>query len=245
MDWRKKGMRALIGFTLIELLVVIAIIAIIAAILLPGLKKAKEAAVATQCKNNLRQSGLGFLYYTNDYNGWIPLGNSDLNFKIGYHMLIGPYLDNNFDAAKLKGGGTYGACLPLTDVGKKTSIFQCPSSTAIGTKLASSGYTQTYWSAYITYTYNRPIIPSIYTDKNHTSIYKIVPDRNFILACGRSGNERGTDANAGILNADTYYTPTAQFCGVNWQAHNNGLNAVFFDGHTEYYKTWVNFARKP
>ena len=47
------------GFTLIELLVVIAIIAILIALLLPAVQAAREAARRTQCRNNLKQLGIG------------------------------------------------------------------------------------------------------------------------------------------------------------------------------------------
>ena len=61
------------AFTLIELLVVIAIIAILAAILFPVFVRARENARRAACQSNMKQIGLAFVQYTQDFDEKYPL----------------------------------------------------------------------------------------------------------------------------------------------------------------------------
>lgn len=76
-------------FTLIELLVVIAIIAILVAILLPGLRRAREMALRVVCKSNQHQMHIGWVAYTDDFDdrmaAWDNLNYSAPNdYSQGY-----------------------------------------------------------------------------------------------------------------------------------------------------------------
>jgi prepilin-type N-terminal cleavage/methylation domain-containing protein/prepilin-type processing-associated H-X9-DG protein len=106
------------GFTLIELLVVIAIIAILAAILFPVFAKAREAARATACKNNLKQIMTSFQMYVQDYDEMMP--SSRINQGTGT-------CDEAFNSAYY--GGWVGNV--LQPYAKNGGIFRCPSHAAV------------------------------------------------------------------------------------------------------------------
>lgn len=59
-------------FTLIELLVVISIIAILTSLLLPALNHARKRTRQTACASDLRQCGLGYHMYANDWDDYFP-----------------------------------------------------------------------------------------------------------------------------------------------------------------------------
>jgi prepilin-type N-terminal cleavage/methylation domain-containing protein/prepilin-type processing-associated H-X9-DG protein len=81
------------AFTLIELLVVIAIIAILAAVLLESLARAKVSAKTTACRSNLRQIGLGFRMYLNDFSAY-PEFDAD-NGGVWFEKLA-PYVGSSW-----------------------------------------------------------------------------------------------------------------------------------------------------
>ncbi|MDR3707462.1 MAG: DUF1559 domain-containing protein [Capsulimonadaceae bacterium] len=95
------------AFTLIELLVVIAIIAILAAILFPVFATAREKARQTACASNLKQIGLGYTQYLQDYDETVPVGRSNWGWGKGWAGQIYPYV-------------------------KSANVFMCPDDSAQG-----------------------------------------------------------------------------------------------------------------
>ena len=123
------------GFTLIELLVVIAIIAILAAILFPVFARAREKARQTSCLSNVKQLGLGFMMYAQDYDERLPAG---CVYGIGWWFdFIIPYVKNSqvFTCPSHVSPGAYS--VPLSYSVPYNNLFTDTGSGPRGAKLAS------------------------------------------------------------------------------------------------------------
>ncbi|MDZ7617509.1 MAG: DUF1559 domain-containing protein [Patescibacteria group bacterium] len=101
------------AFTLVELLVVITIIGILIGLLLPAVQSARESARNTQCKNNLRQLGMGVMLHLSAHGtyptggwGWHWLGDPDRGFGAeqtgGWVFNVLPFIEQQaiYDLAK-------------------------------------------------------------------------------------------------------------------------------------------------
>jgi prepilin-type processing-associated H-X9-DG protein/prepilin-type N-terminal cleavage/methylation domain-containing protein len=79
------------AFSLIELLVVVSIVGLLAAMLMPGLRQARESARSAKCAGNLRQLGFAVAMYLDDYGRSFPYFENVPGGRLWYFGWETPY----------------------------------------------------------------------------------------------------------------------------------------------------------
>jgi prepilin-type N-terminal cleavage/methylation domain-containing protein/prepilin-type processing-associated H-X9-DG protein len=226
------------GFTLVELLVVMSIISLLLAVLLPSLKKARQQGQAIVCMNNVKQLGLAFMLYGQEYNGYaMPSAVQQTNL-----YWWGQKLPDGIDH-KL------GIVWPYlrSELGGK-SVYECPSQPFGSYCLqGASGSKDPKWIT-STYGYNGyflcpsqsgwPNLPGPWqkiTNINTPAMVLVFADTLIDYDLTRKnpvlGNNFSLDPpyiyNSSSGNWTKNASPTTCF------RHNDKTNAIFVDGHGE------------
>jgi prepilin-type N-terminal cleavage/methylation domain-containing protein/prepilin-type processing-associated H-X9-DG protein len=206
------------GFTLIELLVVIGIVAILAAILLPALRRAKDQANSSACKNHLHQMGLALRMYVDDnlsrYPTFAGVDTPDgfpTNRNSRWWALLEPYYP-------LRWTNTEYHCPSYKGVISETSDFGNPYSMAYG----SYTYNMGWWVLGLSgLAESKVAAPS--------QCIAVTDSRSGFIAGPYSRPFRGCDFNDWLISLSRnaarsagYQQPTQH--GVNF-------NVLFCDGH--------------
>jgi len=229
------------GFTLIELLVVIAIIAIIAAILFPVFASAREKARESTCSSNLKQIGLAFLQYNQDYD--------ETTLRMVYD---GNREQPVFHAAPYQYGISPGSLLiPYL---KSTQVWRCPSDTlSTPTAVNPLNSSTTFYGGFdnVSYAYNfyfmeRSINGSPDNQPTPLMVSQMqtpASDVIFLEAWGGAGNTGAIDwffdvmgSGQGRIVGSTGYNYTQPYV-TGIQGHMGGGNASYADGHVKWYSS--------
>lgn len=212
-------MRKKTGFTLIELLVVIAIIAMLLSILLPSLRRAKEACQRIACLNNLKQISLSWYLYAEDNESVLcsPPNLMDPDPLYAWHKP--PTWPLTTEALYLQAIND-GVIWPYNE---NEGIYRCPTGDK-GELITTSIFPSMGWKS---------------RDKYASLVNYGTPYQK--LSEIKQPSSRFNYTDEGRLTIDFYlvYYAREAWCDQPLERHNEGQTFVFADMHSEHWK-WID-----
>ncbi len=213
------------AFTLIELLVVIAIIAILAGILFPVFAKARERAFTADCTSNIRQLGMAFQMYLNDWNNRFPSGGN----YFGGHEQGSDWVHINVGGVAGDMSVERGSLFPYV---KDAEAYVCRNA-IVAADPAQSGGTRT------SYTMNSNLVNNSTWLGQKVNRVKF-PAQTFLLV---EENDSQLGGASGMYNDALFYAPDNPSLGHDFppgqqsedERHGAGALACFIDGHAKWY----------
>jgi len=196
--------------------VVVTIIAVLVGILLPALGEARKAGGRASCASNLRQIGLSFDLYQNDYSDMYPCANDPFIYANswwlwmgrGFRAVLEPYIAPNLNE-------------------KNPNILWCPQDTAPSSKYESTSY------AYSMSFYHSPAQINQMTDTTFTySAAKKMPG-----VAIQSGNISMPSRKILAGEWTSNHKLVTQGTDPGWWGWAGERNFLLADGHVEYLPT--------